>query len=64
MLRVEHTISLIAQHPKIGPLKYLGLRMLPVRKYPQYLLFYAAAQDEIVVHGLRHAARRRPWEED
>ena len=37
---VDHTIELIGKFPKIGRLKYRQVvRMLPVRRYPQYLVF-------------------------
>jgi hypothetical protein len=36
--------------------------MLPVRRYPQYLVFYTVREDEVVVLNVRHAARRHPWE--
>jgi toxin ParE1/3/4 len=61
---VDHTIGLIGKFPKIGRLKYRHVvRMLPVRRYPQYLVFYAIEDDEVVILNLRHAARRRPWED-
>ena len=62
---VEHTIGLIGKFPKIGRLKYREIvRMLPVRRYPQYLVFYAIENDEVVILNVCHAARRRPWEDD
>jgi toxin ParE1/3/4 len=33
------------------------LRRMIVSPYP-YLIFYEATADEIVIHGVRHAARR------
>jgi toxin ParE1/3/4 len=62
--QVDHTISLIAKFPRIGRTKHRGLvRMLPVRHYPQYLLFYVIEDEEIVILNLRHA-RRRPLDEE
>ncbi len=62
---VEHTIGLIGKLPKMGRLKYRQVvRMLPVRRYPQYLVFYAIEDNEVVILNVRHAARRRPWEDD
>jgi toxin ParE1/3/4 len=59
---VEHTIRLIERFPELGRLKYRdSVRMLPVRRYPQYLLFYAVQGDEVVILNVRHAARRQPW---
>jgi plasmid stabilization system protein ParE len=42
------------------------VRMLPVRRYPQYLVFYAISSDnEVVILNVRHAARRHlPKAED
>jgi plasmid stabilization system protein ParE len=33
------------------------LRRLIARPYP-YLIFYEVSDDEIVIHGVRHSARR------
>ncbi len=61
---VDRAISLAATFPKLGVIKYRGIvRMLPLRRYPQYLLFYRADEQEIVVLNLRHSARRRPWDD-
>lgn len=65
LLQVEHAVRLIGRHPEIGPVKYLGsVRMLPLRRYPQYLLFYTIEGGEVIVLNLRHAARRPPWPDD
>jgi len=61
--QVDHTISLIAKFPRIGRTKHRGLVRMPVRHYPQYLLFYVIADEEIVILNLRHA-RRRPLDEE
>lgn len=62
---IEHTIGLIELFPKIGRLKYRqAVRMLPVRRYPQYLVFYTIEKDEVVILNIRHAARRRPPEDE
>lgn len=34
-----------------------GLRRMVASTYP-YLIFYQIREDEIVIHGVRHAARR------
>jgi toxin ParE1/3/4 len=63
--QIEHTIELIEKSPRIGRLKYRqSVYMVPVRRYPQYLLFYTIEGDEIVILNVRHGARQRPWEED
>jgi plasmid stabilization system protein ParE len=63
--QVEQTVKLIGDLPEIGTLKYRGIvRMRTVRRYRQYLVFYAIEADEVVILNVRHGARRRPWEED
>lgn len=62
--QVEHTIGLIGRFPELGRLKYRNVvRMLPVRRYPQYLVFYAIRDDEVVVLNVRHSARLTPWDD-
>jgi len=62
---IEHTVELIGKLPKMGRVKYRQVvRMLPVRRFPQYLVFYAIENNEVVILNVRHAARRRPWEDD
>jgi plasmid stabilization system protein ParE len=57
--RIQAVIELIASHPQSGQLTSTpGLRRVVVHPYP-YLIFYAARDDEVVIHGVRHAARRR-----
>jgi plasmid stabilization system protein ParE len=36
-----------------------GFRRFPVGNY---LIVYEVGQDEVVIHYIRHGARRRPWE--
>jgi len=63
--QIEHTVKLIGDLPEIGTLKYRGIvRMQTVRRYRQYLVFYAIKANEVVILNVRHGARRRPWEED
>jgi toxin ParE1/3/4 len=50
--RVRAIIELIASPPRSGR----GLRRIAVSPYP-YLIFCRIAADEIVVQGVRHAAR-------
>lgn len=55
--RVHAIIELIAAHPHSG--RRIGkrdLRRIAVFPYP-YLVFYRVAADEIVIVGVRHAAR-------
>ena len=56
--RIQAVIDLLLQHPRAGRLTSQGrLRRMIVSPYP-YLIFYEATADEIVIHGVRHAARR------
>jgi toxin ParE1/3/4 len=61
--RVHVIIELIASHPHSGRrIGERGLRRIAVFPYP-YFIFYRVLADEIVIQGLRHAARdplRRP----
>jgi toxin ParE1/3/4 len=61
--RVHAIIELIASHPHSGRrIGERGLRRIAVFPYP-YFIFYRVLADEIVIQGLRHAARdplRRP----
>jgi hypothetical protein len=45
---------------------YMGeaTRKSRFRRFPvgNYLIVYAVGQDEVVIHYVRHGARRRPWE--
>ena len=62
--RIEHTIALIERFPKMGRVKYRRVvRMLPVRHYHQYLVFYAIEGNEVVILNIRHGARRPPWDD-
>jgi toxin ParE1/3/4 len=55
--RIQATIELIALHPKAGQLtSKRRLRRVVAHPYP-YLIFYSASEDEVVIHGVRHAAR-------
>jgi plasmid stabilization system protein ParE len=50
-------IELIASHPHSGRrIGKRGLRRIAVLPYP-YLIFYRVVADEIVIQGVRHAAR-------
>jgi toxin ParE1/3/4 len=56
--RIQAIVNLLLEHPHAGRLTSNGrLRRMIVSPYP-YLIFYEATADEIVVHGVRHAARR------
>jgi plasmid stabilization system protein ParE len=64
LAQIEYTIGLIKDFTEMGTVKYRQIvRMLPVRGYPQYLVFYAVEKNEVVILNVRHGARRRPWED-
>jgi plasmid stabilization system protein ParE len=55
--RIQRVIGLLLSHPAMGastddPI----IRRLSAPPYP-YLVFYEIAEDEIVIHAVRHAAR-------
>jgi plasmid stabilization system protein ParE len=55
--RVQAIIELIAFHPHSGRrIGKRGLRRIAALPYP-YLIFYRVVADEIVIQGVRHAAR-------
>lgn len=65
LAQLGHTIGLISEYPKIAPVKYRSfVRMLPLRRYRNYLLFYSIEGSDIVILNVRHAARRVPWPDD
>jgi plasmid stabilization system protein ParE len=56
--RIQAMLELIALHPSAGQLtSKRSLRRVVVYPYP-YLIFYSASDDEVIIHGVRHAARR------
>lgn len=58
--RLRDMIDLLLQYPTAGQLTTKErLRRLVVAPYP-YLIFYRITDEAIVIHGIRHAARRPP----
>ena len=56
--RIQAIINFLLQYPHAGQLTSKGrLRRVVTSPYP-YLIFYAATEDEVVIHGVRHSARR------
>ena len=56
--RLKAVIDLLAEQPHIGrPTSRGDVRRVIVLPYP-YVVFYRAMATEIVIHGIRHAARR------
>jgi addiction module RelE/StbE family toxin len=60
--RVEQLLARLADFPAIGhPSERQGFRVLPLGRYP-YLIFYEVTDTAVVIHHVRHGARRRPWD--
>jgi toxin ParE1/3/4 len=56
--RIQVIIDLLLHHPHAGQLtSNPRLRRMVVAPYP-YLVFYETTEDAIVIHGVRHSARR------
>lgn len=56
--RLQSVLAVLLQHPQAGQLtRRPGMRRIVVTPYP-YLVFYRVTGDEIVIHGVRHAARK------
>lgn len=56
--RLHAMTALLLLHPRAGRLtSKTGLRRMVVYPYP-YLIFYRATETELVIHGVRHSARR------
>jgi toxin ParE1/3/4 len=58
--RIEEVAARIAATPYIGE----ATRKSNFRRFPvgSYLIVYEVGQDEVIIHYVRHGARRRPWE--
>jgi len=58
--RIEEAAARIAASPYMGEAtRKAGFRRFPVGNY---LIVYEVGMDEVVIHYIRHGARRRPWE--
>lgn len=56
--RIQTLVGLLLRHPHAGVrTDDPTIRRLTTAPYP-YLIFYEATETEIVVHAVRHAARR------
>jgi toxin ParE1/3/4 len=57
--RIQMVIDLISIYPQSGQLTSIaGLRRVVVHPFP-YMIIYGLNDEEVVIHGVRHAARRR-----
>lgn len=56
--RIQAIVGLLVEHPHSGHLTSLRrhVRRIVATPYP-YLIFYEAAEEEIIIAGVRHAAR-------
>jgi addiction module RelE/StbE family toxin len=58
--RFEEVAMRISKNPFLGEAtRKSGFRRFPVGNY---LIVYEIAQEEVIIHYMRHGARRRPWE--
>jgi addiction module RelE/StbE family toxin len=57
----ESAVRRIGQNPNIGIAIRRNLRRIVVGKY---LIVYSVGIDSIIIEYIRHAARRRPWENE
>ena len=56
--RIQAIVNLLLQHPHAGQqTSNSRLRRMVTSPYP-YLIFYEVTEDQVVIHGVRHAARR------
>jgi plasmid stabilization system protein ParE len=56
--RLQAVVQLLADHPNVGRATSKGdIRRAVVRPYP-YVIFYRPEPAGIVIHAVRHAARR------
>jgi toxin ParE1/3/4 len=56
--RIQQMMHLLLEHPYAGsPTSRPGMRRIVVSPYP-YAIYYRASEEEIVIHGVRHTARR------
>jgi toxin ParE1/3/4 len=56
--RVQDMIKLVLQYPHAGTkTRRKGYRRLVAHPYP-YLIFYEPHEDEIIIHAIRHTARK------
>ena len=62
LARFEHAAELIGRAPEIGTRTQRdNLRKFVVGSY---LLIYEIAAAEVIIHYIRHGARRRPWQDE
>jgi toxin ParE1/3/4 len=58
--RIEQVAARIAESPYMGEAtRESRFRRIPVGNY---LIVYEIGEGEVIIHYVRHGARRRPWE--
>jgi toxin ParE1/3/4 len=58
--RIDDVAKEIAASPYLGEAtRKSGFRRFPVGNY---LIVYEVGTDEVIIHYVRHGARKRPWE--
>ena len=59
-VRFEQTAKRIAETPYMGQ----ATSKARFRRFPvgSYLIVYEVGSEEVIIHYIRHGARRRPWE--
>jgi toxin ParE1/3/4 len=56
--RIQQMMHLLLEHPNAGSAtSRSGMRRIVVFPFP-YAIFYRVSDDEIIIHGVRHTARR------
>jgi toxin ParE1/3/4 len=59
---IDAAVARLLDHPfSAEETEIAGVRRVYIRRF-RYSLFYTAAEEEIVILHIRHAARRWPWE--
>jgi toxin ParE1/3/4 len=58
--RIEEVAARISEMPRLGA----ATKKPQFRKFPvdRYLIVYEVTDSEVIVHYVRHGARRQPWE--
>ena len=60
---ILNSLQMIARYPSAGRLQTTArIRKLVVRRYP-YLVYYTLRDQEIIVLSVKHAARRREYDD-
>jgi toxin ParE1/3/4 len=63
LFSIQSAYTLLANNPNIGSQRDYGvtdlegLRMLPVPRYPVYLIFYQSTDSQLIIQRVLHGAR-------